>query len=312
MRLKSRVAGLRVSPIVSALAMAAALATLIIIAPPGTLAQKSPPATGKLAQPTTDRIVSLGGDATEILYALGLSDRIVAVDTTSVEPPRALKEKPNVGYMRQLSAEGVLATGATVIVANAQAGPPEVVNALKSANLKYLALPGSESPHSVAEKVQMIGKAFGKEAEAQKLAAEIEAGLKLVAEKRASIKKPIKAIFILGTNNGRATVAGTMTSADTMIQLAGAVNAASQLKGYKPLTDEALLGLAPDVVITMTRHGAADNRQLIGSLPGFKQTPAGKTDRLVEMEGNYLLGFGPRTHKAALELMTKLYPELGK
>lgn len=312
MRLKSRVAGLRVSLVVSVLAMATALATFAIIAPPGALAQKSPPATGKPTQPTADRIVSLGGDATEILYALGLSDRIVAVDTTSVEPPRALKEKPNVGYMRQLSAEGVLSTGATVIVANAQAGPPEVVNALKSANLRYLALPGSESSENVAEKVRVIGKAFGKETEAQKLASEIEAGFKQVAEKRASVKKPARAIFILGINNGRATVAGTLTSADTMIQLAGAVNAASELKGYKPLTDEALLGLAPDVVITMTRSGATNNRQLIGSLPGFKQTPAGKEDRLVEMDGNYLLGFGPRTHKAALELMTKLYPELGK
>ena len=259
-----------------------------------------------------DRIVSLGGDATEILYSLGLADKIVAVDSTSVEPPEALKQKPNVGYMRALSAEGVLSTGATVIVANAQAGPPEVVNALKSANLRFVLLPGSESPDNVSEKVRLIGKTFDREAQAQKLAASIDAGLKAVAAKRAQIAKSVRAIFILGVYNGRASVAGSATSADTMLQLAGASNAAGELTGYKPLTDEALLSLAPDVVVTMRREGATDSRALIGSLPGYKQTPAGKSDRLIEMDAYYLLGFGPRTHEAALELMTKLYPDLAR
>ena len=56
----------------------------------------------------TGRIVSIGGAVTEILYALGADKKIVGVDSTSLYPPRAMKDKPNVGYMRQLSAEGVL------------------------------------------------------------------------------------------------------------------------------------------------------------------------------------------------------------
>src|SRR5215212_9628559 len=52
------------------------------------------------------RIVSIGGAITEILYALGLQQRIVAVDSTSVYPPQAVREKPSVGYMRRLSPEG--------------------------------------------------------------------------------------------------------------------------------------------------------------------------------------------------------------
>ncbi len=54
------------------------------------------------------RIVSIGGAITEILYALGFEDRIAGVDATSLYPPSALRDKPNVGYMRQLSPEGVL------------------------------------------------------------------------------------------------------------------------------------------------------------------------------------------------------------
>lgn len=256
------------------------------------------------------RIVSLGGDATEILYALDLQDKIVAVDSTSLEPAEALKTKANVGYMRQLSAEGVLSTGATIIVANAQAGPPEVINALKSAKIEFLSLPGNESPDNIAEKVLVVGRAFGRDTQAKALAKQIEDGLSAVAVARKKLGKPVRAIFILGVNNGRATVAGTTTSADTMIRLAGAENAASDLTGYKPLTDEALLGLQPDVILTMRRTGATQNASLISSLPGAKETPAVKAGRIVEMDGHYLLGFGPRTHMAALELMRKFYPEM--
>ena len=63
------------------------------------------------------RIVSIGGAITEILYALGLEDRIAGVDTTSLFPAAALREKPNVGYMRQLSAEGVLGLNPSLVFA---------------------------------------------------------------------------------------------------------------------------------------------------------------------------------------------------
>ena len=56
---------------------------------------------------------------TGVHYALGLQGKIVAIDTTSLVPPHALKEKQNVGYMRAPSAEGVLPIGATAIFADA-------------------------------------------------------------------------------------------------------------------------------------------------------------------------------------------------
>src|SRR5690606_16447283 len=66
-------------------------------------------ASGKpVTAPDASRIVAVGGSITEILYALGRQDRVVAVDSTSAYPPAALQDKPNVGYMRALSPEGVL------------------------------------------------------------------------------------------------------------------------------------------------------------------------------------------------------------
>ena len=73
-----------------------------------------------------DRVLSIGGDITEILYALGKQDAIVAVDATSQYPDSALKDKKNVGYMRALSTEGVLSINPTLIFASEGAGPPPV------------------------------------------------------------------------------------------------------------------------------------------------------------------------------------------
>lgn len=256
----------------------------------------------------TERIVSIGGDATEILYALGCGDKIIAVDSTSLYPVAALKEKANVGYLRQLATEGVLSVGPGIIIASAQAGPPDVVRALQGAGIRYETLPGNDSAEKVAEKIRFVGKIVGADQKAEALASDVSKRFDALAEKRRSITKPIRAIFILGTSSGRAMLGGTGSTADTVMRLAGAENAAAILSGYKPLTDEALLSMAPDAIITIGREGANDTADRIAKLPGFEQTPAGKAKRVIVMDAHYLLGFGPRTPEAAEELMAALYP----
>ena len=102
------------------------------------------------------RLLSIGSDTTEILYALGLGDKIVGVDATSLYPAEATR-KTNVGYMRALSTEGVLSTGATLILATAQAGPPEVMKALKSAPIALVSLPENENRDSLVDKIRLVG-----------------------------------------------------------------------------------------------------------------------------------------------------------
>jgi hypothetical protein len=87
------------------------------------------------------RIVSVGGAVTEILYALGLADRIVAVDSTSLFPAEALKQKPNVGYMRALSAEGVLGLNPSLVLAIEGSGPKETIAVLEAATVPLVRVP---------------------------------------------------------------------------------------------------------------------------------------------------------------------------
>ncbi|MFD0936584.1 ABC transporter substrate-binding protein, partial [Methylobacterium trifolii] len=82
------------------------------------------------------RIASLGGAVTEILYRLGAGPRIAAVDTTSLYPAEAMREKPNVGYLRALSAEGLLSVGPDLVIAADGAGPADVLALVREAGVR--------------------------------------------------------------------------------------------------------------------------------------------------------------------------------
>lgn len=260
----------------------------------------------------TSRILSIGGDVTEILYALKADDKIIAIDSTSQFPADALKNKPNVGYLRALSAEGVLSTNPSLIIAAHDAGPPPVVAVLKSSSVPYIEVPDDKTPEGVAAKIRFIAKVVGLEAAGDALAKDVERDFALLAEQRSRIEKPVRALFILSVQNGRATVAGAHTSADAMLKLAGAENVAGAAQGYKPLADEAAVELAPDAVVTMQHGPSGPPSAAIGSVKALQESPALKQHRIIEMNGLYLLGFGPRCARAARELMTALYPELAQ
>lgn len=258
----------------------------------------------------TSRILSIGGDVTEILYALKAGDKIIAVDSTSQFPADALATKSNVGYLRALSSEGVLATNPTVIIAAHDAGPPPVVSVLKSSSIPYVEVPDEKTPEGVAAKIRFIASVIGAEAEGEALAKDVERDFALLAEQRAKITKPKRALFVLSVQNGRATVAGAGTSADAIFKLAGAVNAAGDAHGYKPLADEAGVELAPDAVVTMQHGRSGPPSDPVSTVTALASSPALKQNNVIVMDSLYLLGFGPRCARAARELMAALYPEL--
>jgi iron complex transport system substrate-binding protein len=269
---------------------------------------------GTAEMPVKDnsRIVAIGGDVTEILYALHAAPKVVAVDTTSTFPASALKEKRNVGYMRALSTEGVLSTNPTVIIAAAGAGPPEVVSALKGSSIPYVEVPDDPTLEGIMAKIELIAAAIGARPGAEALAREVARNFAALGDQRSRIKKPVRALFVLSVQNGRAMVAGRGTAADAIFALAGAENVAASINGYKPLADEAAVELAPEVIVTMSSPVPGQELRKMLELPVFRSTPAAANNRLIEMDGNYLLNFGPRAGQAARDLMHALYPTLAQ
>ncbi|MEM9279066.1 MAG: ABC transporter substrate-binding protein [Pseudomonadota bacterium] len=267
---------------------------------------KSKPEEGRISD---QKIVSIGGDITEILYALGLGSRIVAVDTTSLFPENVLKEKPNVGYMRALSAEGVLSIPASIILVSEGAGPPNAVAALKASSTKYVAIPDDPSAEGITRKIEAIAAATGVVPEGKRISAKISADFADLAKKQKLISQKKRVLFVLGVRSGRISVGGKGTSADGILQLAGVENAAKYFNGFKLITSEALVAMEPDAVILMKRRGNHSG-DAFSKLQAVQLLSANKNGYIREMSGLYLLGFGPRTPDAAREVMEWLYPEI--
>lgn len=259
----------------------------------------------------TQRTVSIGGAVTEILYALGLQDSIVGIDSTSLYPNIALREKPNVGYMRQLSAEGVLGLNPKLILAIDGSGPKETIDVLQNAKVPLVFVPDTHTEEGLVQKINLVAHAMNVDARGACLAKVVSSDLSSLQALRSRIDKPVRVMFVMSFLNGRAMVAGEKTAADAIIKLAGGINAIDAFEGYKPVSDEAVIAAKPDVILTMQRGKDQIEKDVVFTHPAFALTPAAKTQSFVAMEGLYLLGFGPRTAAAAHDLAVKLYPALG-
>jgi iron complex transport system substrate-binding protein len=256
-----------------------------------------------------ERIVSVGGAVTELLYELGKSEEIAAVDSTSIYPAAATAH-PNVGYIRALSAEGVLSLSPDLILLEEGAGPPEAVSLLDQAGVRVVHVPSGYDAAGLPAKIEAVARAVGEESEGLRLASTIEADLAALKAELAGIGRRQRVLFVLSLVDGRPMAAGGGTAADAMIALAGGDNVLSDMKGYKALSWEAVTDLQPDVVLSMVRAGSSHDVDAILSQPALAATPAGRNGALIKMDAQYLLGFGPRTPAAARDLAARLYPGL--
>ncbi|TCM58347.1 iron complex transport system substrate-binding protein [Rhizobium sp. PP-F2F-G48] len=290
----------------SDLRLRAALSLLVLAIP---LAMSAPAVAKDAKSIDTSRLVSVGGDVTEIIYALGEEKRLVGRDSTSIYPQAATKV-PDVGYMRQLSPEGIMATNPTAILTVEGSGPPETLAILKNAAIPMETVPERYDGAGIVEKIVRVGAVLGVEDKAKTLAAKVKADLDAAvaaADARPETGRK-RVLFILSMQGGKIMAAGNGTAADAIVQLSGAINATKSFQGYKPVTDEAIIEAKPDVVLMMTRggsHGASDEE--LFKQPALALTPAAAKKSVIRMDGLHLLGFGPRTASAVRELNAAIY-----
>lgn len=261
------------------------------------------------AQEPAQRVLTIGGSLTEIVYALGEEDRLVGRDQTSQYPAEA-RSLPDVGYMRALSAEGVLSIDPDLIIALEGAGPREAMEVIETASVPIVTVPERYDAKGVIAKIEAVGAALGVPEKASELAERVRNELDASATVVGSAEDPATILFILSLEGGHIMASGTGTAADGMIVMAGGMNAITAFTGYKQLTDEAIIEAAPDVILLMDRGGATHDPAVdeIAAHPALSATPAAQSSRIIRMDGSYLLGFGPRTAEAMTELSRALYP----
>lgn len=250
---------------------------------------------------TQEKIVTLGGDVTEIVYALGAQSSLVARDSTS-QWPQAANDLPDVGYLRQLNAEGILSMRPTLVLASAQAQPSLALKQVEQTRVRVVTVPASNALSVIDEKVRTIADATHQQAQGEILRKTLRA--ELAALPTSSLNKRV--LFILNHGGMTAMAAGQQTGADAAIRAAGLQNAMQGFSRYQPLSQEGVIASQPDlVVISQDGVRALGGEENLWTLPGLAQTPAGRNRQMLAIDDMALLGFSVRTPKAIQQLRAK-------
>ena len=256
------------------------------------------------------RLISVGGSVTETVFALNAADQLVGVDTSSIYPESA-RALPKVGYQRVLSAEGILSLRPTLLLSDEQAGPATVIQQLRSAGLPVQTVPSATTGLAVSEKILLIGRTLDRDALAERLARRVAHQLRSIDLALAGREPRPKVLLLLAHGRGSPLGAGNDTQAEAMIRMAGGRNALQGFRGYKPVSPEAVVAAAPEVIVLPEQ-----SLQSLGGLDaalaasGLSATPAVRDGRIVVLDMLYLLGMGPRTGDAVTELAAAFHPGL--
>ena len=253
------------------------------------------------------RVAVAGGSLVEILYALGEQDHIVAVDRTS-NYPEAAKNLPQIGYVRNISAEGLLSLEPTFVLGEHDTGPPEVVEQLARLGVDMLLVPEQFSVAGIRAKIRCVAAAMGADAAGEALAASLLAGVVGLSEDapgEGAAPRP-RGVVLLGLREGAPIAAGFNTSGQGLLSMAGAVNL-MDFEGWKPVSVEVMAAAGPEFIVIPNRGvQMAGGLQALLEHPALRLTPAARERRVIAMDGMAMLGFGPRTVRAAAELRARL------
>ena len=259
------------------------------------------------------RIVVMNGDFTEVVYALGLGENVVAVDTSATYPPEAT-ELPQVGYQRRLSAEGVLSMDPTVVIGNTHAGPPEVLEQIRATGVPVVILEVVTTVDGGARKIRGIAQALGVPARGEALALELETQISEIQELSAQAQEQPTAVFLYMRGLDTLFLGGEGHLSHELFEASGAISGGAALGVTEitiPLTAESLAAADPDCIVVLTRGlESVGGREGIVTIPGVGETAAAKEGCILDFDDQYFGGGGPRMGQVLIELLRAFHPDL--
>jgi iron complex transport system substrate-binding protein len=263
------------------------------------------------------RIVSLNGDLTEIIFALGLGDNVVGVDVTTTYPPEAAAlndQGQTVGFAQQLAAEAVLRFEPTLVIGDQQVGPPEVIEQLRGAGIPVVILETQTTLDGVETKIHQVAEILGASEEGAEVAARVRAEIDAARALAATDDSDPKIAYVYVRGPQVLLLFGAGMPTQGMIEGAGAIDAGAETGVFGPvaLTPEALLAAAPAVIV-LPEAGleALGGIEAFLELPGVADTPAGQNGAFLAYDEAYFFNLGPRAGQALDEFVRDLYPGIG-
>lgn len=236
---------------------------------------------------TPERIVSLATGVGETLVALGVGDRVVGRDETSEVPASA----EIVTEAHSVSAERVIALDPDVVLIDARTTPSEAIEQIAATGARVVEVPEAWTLSDMAPRTRAVAEAVGVDP------GPVLATLPTSDSTPASDAPTVAFLYLRGTS-AIYLLGGAGSGADALIAAAGGIDAGAEagLEAFTPLTAEALVSLDPDILLVMT-GGLESVNGVDGllALPGVAQTTAGTQRRIIAVDDEVLLSYGPRT-----------------
>jgi iron complex transport system substrate-binding protein len=260
---------------------------------------------------TPDRIVSLSPSNTEILFALGLGDRVVGATKYCNYPPlvKELKDSGKIevvgGYVDP-DIERILTLHPDLVLAGQKHSNGAVPMLDKEGIPTFVVDPNNLT--SIILSLEKIGKITGKEAKASELCSRMGVRIRAVSDRVSSLPKT-RVLYIVWHDPVQTAGAGTFE--DEIIEKAGGVNIFHDLSGYAQVDPEAIAVRNPEVIIACSGMGTGADKPLqwAETERGLNQTDARKNGRIYQAEGDLITRSGPRITDG-LEMFAKfIHPE---
>jgi len=235
------------------------------------------------------RIISVGSSITELFFALGAEDQLVAVDVTS---RHYIKDSAlaQVGYHRQLSAEGLMALNPSDLIGSNEMGPEKTLEQLKAAQVNVIEVPSGNSQEALIARINLIATITHTQDKAVALTQSVVQSIAQLRQQKLSSTPNV--LFMMINEKRPATVAGANTSIDKIITLAGAVNPAATMDSYKSMSYEAIIALQPDYIL-VSQHAwdqFGGKVEIVRKLPLLAATPAGSQLHIMPVASSAIIG----------------------
>ena len=217
------------------------------------------------------------------------------------------------GVQIALSAEGIIALQPTLVLGTTFAGPPGVIEQVRGTGIPVLIIPDYNSLQDIEEKITRIATALGVPRRGERLAAESLASIGGAIAAAEGVDEMPRVAFIYLRGAQTQLIGGVDAGATSLIEAAGGIDVGVEagVEGFTAITPEALITANPDVILVFSTGldsvGGVDG---LLRIPGMAQTEAGRNRAIVDFDGQYLLGYGPRTGALLAELIDAIYPEL--
>lgn len=260
----------------------------------------------------TSRIlaVDLYGTLAEIVFSLGLGDRVVGRDIATGFPQAADLPVVTPGG-HDLNAEAILGLNPSVVLTDASIGPPEVQQQLRDAGIPVIFFDDARTIDGVPSQIRAVAGALGVPEAGEALIERTEDEIAAAVNRAPEGTQPLRITFLYTRGGMVQLMAGPGSGADAMIQAIGAVDVGTDIgldQPFTQITSEAMIEAQPDVIIMMTKGlESIGGVEGLERLPGVAQTPAGEKRRVVDMADTQLLSFGPRTGRTIAALAEAVY-----